>query len=192
MQLQHLLSDGISLEEIEDELEHVFFVKLSDLSELEKADKVEKMFQSEYFLVDSESGKRIGLQRTREVALGTELGDESNEITLTLKIFNDQGGNRGHVCVINRDMQDAFKHIADRNIEKTRYIFKVPGSDHVWEIDLVKGVKDNWVKVDYEVKSRYETVPQFPLAMDQMIDVSFGKSVTDEESKILDQIFKEI
>lgn len=187
-------SNVASLEAIEDEKEFTWFMKLSDLSELEQATRVEKMLQDEYFLTEAEgSKKRIGLQRTREVALGTaELGDEANEITLTIKIFDDEGGNRGSVCNINRDVQKAFNTIAHRRIDKIRYTFAIPNSDLIWEIDLSKGVTDGWVKVDLEVDSFDIEIPDFPLAVDQVIDVSHGKKVTDAESETLTQIFKQI
>jgi hypothetical protein len=191
MNIEMLLNGTTTLESIEDELEFVFFMKLSNLKELDGASKVERMKQAEYFLTEENSKKRTGLMRTREVGLGSEIGNDSNPISLTIKIFNEEGGNRGSVCSINRDVQEAFALVADRNIDKTRYYFDIPDSELVWEIDLPIGSADGWVKVDLEVDSVDTKLPDFPLSVEHVIDVSFGKKVSDKDSKTLDLIFKQ-
>lgn len=192
---EHLFAslNSLSLESKENELERTWFVKLKDLDALDDADKIIMMHQVEVFIM-KEAG-RVGIQRTREVAdvgLGQTLGDRNNPILYTIKINQEDGSRNEYTSEVNRDIVEAHEKIADRNLRKTRYIFETENGLK-WEIDVpINGPYEGWVKVDLEIPSVDTEIPKFPFEYDKVIDISFGSKVSDEDNKILDDIFKHI
>jgi hypothetical protein len=177
-------------EDKNDEIERVYFAKLSDFDQLSSAPHTEEHEQWEYRLFEDE--RPIGTLRSRSI-------DQGDRYELTIKTYrkNDVGSvecNLGSTV----EMHEVISALANRVLRKVRYVYPVPvtyrGEEITlkWEIDVFKladGSFYPWVKVDLEVPDPEVNAPKFPFRADEIIDTSFGRSLTDDERQTVDALF---
>lgn len=139
-----------------------------------------------------EDERPIGTLRSRSI-------DQGDRYELTIKTYrkNDVGSvecNLGSTV----EMHEVISALANRVLRKVRYVYPVPvtyrGEEITlkWEIDVFKladGSFYPWVKVDLEVPDPEVNAPKFPFRADEIIDTSFGRSLTDDERQTVDALF---
>lgn len=173
-----------------DEIERVYFAKLSDFEQLSSAPYSEEQEQWEYRLLDGD--RPIGTLRSRSI-------DQGDRYELTIKTYrkNEVGCEE---CNLGStvEMHEVVSALADRVLRKIRYVYPVPilwkGEEIKlkWEIDVFKledGSFYPWVKVDLEVPDPAIQAPPFPFRYDEIVDTSFGRTLTEDERKVVDALF---
>lgn len=177
-------------EDKNDEIERVYFAKLSDFEQLAMAPHIEEHEQWEYRLFEDE--RPIGTLRSRSI-------DQGDRYELTIKTYKKDGpGSIECNLGSTTEMHEVISELANRVLRKVRYVYPVPitykGEEIKlkWEIDVFKledGSFYPWVKVDLEVPDPAINAPQFPFRYDEIIDTSFGRTLTEDERKTIDTLF---
>lgn len=177
-------------EDKNDEIERVYFAKLSDFEQLSNAPHIEEQEQWEYRLFEGE--RPIGTLRSRSI-------DQGERYELTIKTYRKNGpGSVEANLGSTEDMHETIAELANRVLRKVRYVYRVPVMhrgeelDLKWEIDVFKledGSFYPWVKVDLEVPDPSVAAPQFPFRYDEIIDSSFGRTLTEDERAVIDALF---
>jgi CYTH domain-containing protein len=190
------LAQGLTLkasykqEDKVEEIERVYFAKLSDFEQLSSAPHIEEQEQWEYRLFEDD--RPIGTLRSRSI-------DQGDRYELTIKTYRKNGPG-SEECNLGStvEMHDVIAMLADRVLRKVRYVYPVPITwqgeeiNLKWEIDAFKlenGSFYPWVKVDLEVPDPAVNAPQFPFRADEIIDTSFGRTLNDDERKVIDTLF---
>jgi len=190
------LAQGLTLkasykqEDKVEEIERVYFAKLSDIEQLSSAPHIEEQEQWEYRLFEDD--RPIGTLRSRSI-------DQGDRYELTIKTYRKNGPG-SEECNLGStvEMHDVIAMLADRVLRKVRYVYPVPITwqgeeiNLKWEIDAFKlenGSFYPWVKVDLEVPDPAVNAPQFPFRADEIIDTSFGRTLNDDERKVIDTLF---
>lgn len=175
------------------EIERVYYARLSDVSQLSRAQRSETHFQWER-RVYNKAGEVIGTERSREI-------DDGEHYEYTIKVRDGQPGVDEHTLGSSKEMHQVMRQLAERGLSKIRYCFPVKTNaagesiDLVWEIDafvLPDGSLDPWVKVDLEVPSADIVAPSFPLRVDDIIDNSFDQTVPSDRMKIIDNLYQRV
>jgi hypothetical protein len=162
------------------ELEYTFYGKIKDFAQLEQAFEKEEHEQWQ-----------IPLDTDGPLKLRIRLID-GRRPTMTTKIRRP--GTHGAMEVDSDISMDAFLHLREGGVngyKKTRYNFKVPGTDRKWEIDVFltsTGDPHPWVKIDYEVGDPNESIPKLPIDFEQII-VEGGSKETLEERRFVRQLW---
>lgn len=178
----------------EREIEHTLYGKLSDIKHLEHADW-EDHEQWELKIPRTEANQAEGVARVRK----TMTPDGKIEHVLTFKTKdNIQAGNANRASTAvpcSEDTFNQFKSLASKGMAKRRFKLPVQGSDKTWEIDVFPkedGGWHDWCKIDLEVDSLDEPLPQLPVKLDQLITKPYGHRSAEEEAlvrKLYDQHF---
>lgn len=142
-----------------------------------------------------EDDRPIGTLRSRSI-------DQGESYELTIKTYRK--GEVGSIeCNLGstKDMHDAIAALANRVLRKIRYVYRVPVTykgeelDLKWEIDVFKledGSLYPWAKVDLEVPDPAVQAPAFPFRYDDIIDASFGRTLTEDEKRTVDALFETV
>lgn len=186
---QRLLS--LSLESQTDgktkvEKEIVVFGKIVDFDELKKADSKEEQEQWEIRLRDDDL-KHNGCIRIRCI--------DKKKYVLTIKTFVPDRGNLNETEVeldaeTGKNMMEEFKKLSTGGMIKTRYNFKVPDSDLVWEVDVYydeKGEARTWCKLDLEVSDLRIARPPYPVKLKDAREIP-SKNRSEEEQKFIERL----
>lgn len=175
-----LTLENLSPKEENIERELTFYLELSDLSELTKADRWETQEQWELKLFESnEAGKSSGTMRVRKTS-----SISAPRFELTIKTPRADGDRNELNVAVGEDMFEHVRAIATRGMTKKRYFFNIPDSNLVWEMDvfqLSEGQYANWVKLDLEHTGGEFKTPEFPVKFSNMI----AQGSTDPEDKVL-------
>lgn len=161
------------------EKEYVWYGKLTDTSDLQKAAKQELQRQSAI--------KRDGGQiRVRETICNGVI-----EYTLTAKHYVGRGDASEVTVEASKGLAEVFRQIAGESMDKLRYTFPIEGTDLKWEVDVFIDLEGNfkgWVKVDLEVKGTITEWPPLPIGLSEVI---FGGNdpYTPEQKEKLDGLF---
>lgn len=186
--LSHRLRRSLSFEahidgKVKRELEYTFYVKLSNLDQLKDAYHVEEHEQWKIPL-DTEANVRA---RIRLI--------DNRRPTMTTKLYVE--GTPGALEVDCDISMDLFKHLrltGKDGYKKTRYCFKIPNSDRIWEIDVFissAGAPHPWVKIDYEVDPNNKTsIPDLPIDFDEAI-LDGGPKQTMEQKRFVRKLWSE-
>lgn len=185
---------NLSMEDEEgiiEEKEYILFYKLTDLTQLFKAQLVLEQEQWELKLEQIPNSKRQGYLRVRKTTRKDH--DSSTQYMLTLKVSEE--GRKGRPEAnreIGEDFYDLYKSLALKGMKKTRFSFVIPGTENswppeaerpfngslMWEVDVFKNPAGDgfypWVKVDLEVPKALKELPAFPL--------SYAKSITNQHA----------
>lgn len=146
------------------EREHVFYGRLVDPDELEKADSREHQEQWSLYINQDGVGYdgtiriRVVDQRQYILTMKTSVKKSYDKIETEYELPPKLGA----------VLLDQFKRLSPRGLSKTRYCFRVPASDLVWEVDVFEGPNGKpaeWVKLDLEVKDRQAEIPPFPIRL---------------------------
>lgn len=182
---RYLSTEAIDVDEAtevttEVELEHCWFAKIVDVSELDRAATVQ---QHEQWTARCEQGTDLnysGCVRVRKVVSGGE-----TFYIMTVKNFQD--GKLG--CLetefeVNESVFNSIKRISPKGMHKTRYSFPIDGTNYCWEIDVFDCVDGSWVKVDLEVDDVNFKIPPFPIQLENILDEN-----TDKKQFLMDCFF---
>lgn len=196
------LAQGLSLSQedhaesgqIGQEIEYLFFYKLTDLSQLLKAPKIEEQEQYELVLPKAPESTQQGFLRVRSARLK---GAESPTYTLTLKVAEDGVKGRKEAPIeINQEFFELYRGLCPKGMTKTRFFFPVEGgegrgpdgTDLVWEIDVFADPTTEgacpWVKVDLEVPAELTEIPPFPLSYTKKITNQWDQRTEAEQTFI--------
>jgi len=174
------------------EKEYAYVAMVADFNELEeKASEVHEIEQ--WFLMTNRrknNGIIYGTIRVRST--------DGGNYTLTVKEGTEKKGidimqdQKESTVDISKEMFDSFKNLAPRDEVKTRYVFPVPDKDYKWEVDVyttADGDTSDWCKIDLEVRRPLKNIPDFPVALDMVVDMH-SKSAPEREyaSQILDKL----
>jgi CYTH domain-containing protein len=162
----HVIRAAVSMEDIIDgkshrELEYTFYAKVMDMQELEKAVKKEK---HEQWNIPIETDKPVR-QRIRLV--------DDRRHTLTMKVFSPGRAGADETTIdVSEHCFNALRMAGKDGYIKTRYVFPIPNSSLIWEIDVFldnMGKPHPWVKIDLEIQNEGETIPEFPIRLEEVI-----------------------
>lgn len=177
-------NESVSLEALDgnavQEIEYMFFGKLEDFSQLERADKIERQEQWEV-------RTPLGGVRVRRC-------EAEGEVTYILTSKVKREGEKGKEEVeteVTADMFEHFKLHASTGMRKDRHCFNVPDSELVWELDVFYSASGDpvpWVKIDLEVPGEI-ALPQWPVEFSEVITNQNGKR-SDEEQAIVGDLFE--
>ena len=162
------------------ELEYTIYAKLKDMSQLTKAPEKEEHEQWQLPLkVEGPVRARLRLINGRRY-------------TMTTKAKRD--GVAGWEEVDSDIPEDLFNHLKEMCIngyKKTRYSFPIAGTNHKWEIDVFmdsSGKPHPWVKIDLEVDSPTDPIPDFHLEIEKCI-IENHKSTTPDEERFVKKLW---
>lgn len=173
----------------EREIEHTFYARLEDPSQLAQATSIEHHAQWEIRTPKSEERLHYGTFRVRRT-----IKDGETTYMLCIKTMTqaDTGRNETELLV-TEDIYDQVRKLSGSGMLKTRYTFPIPDSDYVWEIDVFDNNKDEaqpWVKIDLEVKSKDEPLPEFPVTLTDVIGAPSER--TEEQNAQVEKLMREV
>lgn len=192
-----------SEEEALEEIEYMFYLKLEDFQQLERAKSSEKQYQ--YSLKFSKPGID-SIVRVRKSACtdGFKLSEDGKishdsltnvkyEVTSKVDIHGLDGK-----WELEREIDEhhysTFYELAENGMIKDRYFFPIDGTDMVWEVDVFEDAEGNpmpWVKVDLEVKQRLAKIPEFPITYSEAV-INQREAYTDKEKEFVDNFYKQV
>lgn len=165
------------------EKEYVWYGKLTDPSQLQKAASQEVQKQS------SVKGK-TGTIRVRETTKDGQI-----EYTLTAKAYAGRGDAEEVSSLVTKDMAEIFRKLSGESMDKIRYTFPIAGTELKWEVDVFidteGNTKDGWVKIDLEVPGVITEWPPLPVSLTEII---FGGNdeYTPEQKAKLDPLYASV
>ena len=183
----------LALEESSDgkanrEIEYEYYGKLIDLSQLDKASSKEHHEQWEFKIPKTENNAGKGRIRVRK----TIKNDGTIEYVNTTKSILEKSNDRIELSIpTTEDGFKQFRILSDTGMIKDRYMF--PVDDYVFEVDMFlkpDGTYHEYCKIDLEVKSKTENIPEIPIKLEDLIINQYGNR-TNIEIKLLDKLFKE-
>ena len=168
------------------EVEHVFYARLSDFTQLARAAGREMQRQWEIKIPLSEKNGAQGGQRIRHSVYLNERREA--EYTDTTKVRLNQNGDAIECGIPSTDERFAlFMLLAESGMNKIRYSFPDADSGLTWEVDMFlrpDGGFYDWCKVDLEVPSRETPIPAFPLQFEELIKGTHGERTDSEKAKV--------
>lgn len=173
------------------EIEIVYYGKLTDMSQLEKATSKEDHEQWEIKIKKNDKNAVEGRIRVRK----TTKSDDSNSTSaynLTAKTKGKKFDGDNEVCTpASPELFRQFQLMAETGMIKTRYHFEV--DNHVFELDVFKkpdGGYHEYVKVDIELTAEGEAIPELPFKLDELI-TNQESDQTEEEKKKIEKLYKD-
>lgn len=195
--LSRLFGKGLAMEELSDgkvfkEIEHVIYAKIVDFDELKKAVSMEHQEQWEVRIPKTDKNAGKGTIRVRKTWI--EGGDPTYVITTKIPT-NTEGDKIELPLPSNADNFTQFRFLAEQGMKKIRYCFPIIGTKKVWEFDVfvdVEGKPHEWCKIDLEVESRDEPIPEFPIRLDEVIlPEGFGRKDPEESGKFISKLYED-
>lgn len=165
------------------EIEHVFYARITDFKQLEKAQSKTRQEQWEVKLPITAQNAAKGSIRVRS----TKRVGEPIEYTLTSKISLGESGDKMEVSIpttIEQFIQ--FKFLANQGMIKDRYVFDA-GNGLKWEVDVFidqTGGYYQWIKIDFEVPSRDTPIPELPITVYDKIEGTSATRDSESDKKI--------
>lgn len=182
-----LLKHNLGLEDLENgqkakEKEYVWYGRLTDVSELQKAASQETQKQS------SLKGNG-GTIRVRETGAMGQV-----RYTLTAKAYSGRGEADEVSVPVSKDLHEVFKAITGESMDKIRYTFPIEGSELKWEVDVfidAQGNPKDWVKIDLETPGEMTEWPPLPVTL---ADTIFGGNdlYTPEQKAKLAELYSTV
>lgn len=166
------------------ELEYTFYGKVADLSQLGRA--IHKEVHEQWSLkLDTDKEARVRIRAINNMRW----------IMTTKYKYEGVLGWEEVECDISKDMFEHLKKVSERGYFKTRYNFRVEGSDLLWELDVFKDINGQdhpWVKLDLEVSE--EIKGKFPKLPVDFVKGEFiahqNKEQTEQESGFIKNLWK--
>jgi hypothetical protein len=153
------------------EIEHTIYAKVVSPSELERAASKENQEQWEIRIPKSDQNAGKGSVRVRKTWQDGK--EEEASFVQTFKISMNENGDKIEIPMpSNKDMFTAFKFLGGAGMRKVRFVFPIIGTDLKWEIDMFpkpEGGYHEWCKIDLEVRDRSQPIPEFPIALTDVI-----------------------
>ncbi len=168
------------------EKELVYYGKIVDMGELEKADSKEEQEQWEIRSKD-DTNAYGGCVRIRCI--------NGKQYILTTKTFKPEKGHLSETetelpAEVGKNMMEEFKKLSSGGMIKTRYLFKVPDSDLVWEVDVYfddKGEARQWCKIDLEVNDLRVKRPELPIQLKEVREIP-AKNRSEDDQRFLERL----
>ena len=165
------------------EIEHVFYARITDFKQLEKAQSKVRQEQWEIKLPLTKDNAAKGSVRVRSIK---EKGKET-EYILTSKMSLNETGDKMEVSLPTTAEQFVqFKFLASQGMIKDRYTFDA-GDGLKWEVDVFidqDGGYYQWCKIDFEVPSHDIKVPAFPIEIYETIDATNLERDSAQDKKV--------
>lgn len=176
---------AISLEEVIDgitrrELEYTFYAKVIDMAELETAPAKEEHEQW-----------KVPLSVDGNVSLRLRLIDKRRYTMTTKEWIKGQLGCQETPVDVSKDFFNAMRKAAKDGYIKTRYTFNIPNSPLKWEVDVFldnMGRPHPWVKIDLEVNSEHDKIPELPIKVSEII-VNNGPNQTAAQIAFVESLW---
>lgn len=191
--LRSAVAESLSQEQTADEIERVWFAKIDDFTQFDRATKTESHEQWEYRLLRDD--KPIGTLRSRKI-------DEGESYELTIKTYRKNGaGSIESNLGSTNDLHEVVAALADRVLRKTRYVIPTEVMHQgvtvelKWEIDvftLPNGEREPWVKIDLEIPDESVPTPSIPFKYSDIINASFDSSMTQDQRQVVDGLFDRV
>lgn len=185
--------ESLSQEQTAEEIERVWFAKVDDFSQFDRASEIERHEQWEYRLIRDD--KPIGTLRSRSI-------DDGDSYELTVKTYRkDAAGVMESNLGSTKDIHEVIAALADRVLRKTRYVipaqvqYQGETLELKWEIDVFElpdGSFEPWVKIDLEIPDPKIIAPSIPFKFSEIINASFDRQVTSNERATIDQVFERV
>jgi CYTH domain-containing protein len=160
------------------EVEYVFYAKLSDPALLSRAISKEHHEQWELKIPKTPTNAAGGRVRIRK----TLREGNPAEYVLTTKTKLPVYGEKEVATPSSEDAFIQFKTMSDRGMVKTRYCFDAPGKASKWEVDVFlkeDGSLCEWVKIDFEVTEADQECPPLMAGFSEAIS-PFNKTSEQE------------
>lgn len=152
------------------EIEHTIYARVSVPSELERAASKEHQEQWEIRIEKSEANAGKGSMRVRKTWID---GQDPVYVRTAKVVMNDKGDKIELPLPSNKDEFTVFKFLAGQGMKKDRFTFPIVGTDLKWEIDMFPKADGSgyheWCKIDLEVRDREQPIPEFPIALEDVI-----------------------
>jgi len=162
------------------ELEYVFYGKLTDFTELERAAGKETHEQWEIRVEAGDKNPFPGCVRVRRY--------QGERYVQCIKVITPGEDAKDEVELeVTKDIFEFIKKLATGGSNKVRYIFEIPDSKNVWEVDVyVKpdGTYEEWCKIEMEVKEPVDAVPKLPVSCTDVIVNQYKQRTEAEHAQI--------
>jgi len=193
--MRRLLMPSTALEQAADgkqtkEIEHVVYLLMSDIGELQKAESMEHQEQWDIRIPKTDGNAGQGNVRIRKIWTT----DEDARYELTTKVRQNKDGDKIEVTVpTTEDNFQQFRFLAEKGLVKDRYHFPVIGTTLIWEVDVFKDANGRiipWVKIDLEVPDRHTQLPELPLNFAEIImPKGFNDMTEDVREKKIQELY---
>lgn len=165
------------------EIEHVYYARITDFKQLEKAQSKVRQEQWEIKLPLTGDNAAKGSIRVRS----TKEKDKNTEYVLTSKMSLNETGDKMEVSLPTTAEQFIqFKFLAAQGMIKDRYTFDA-GDGLKWEVDVFidqDGGYYQWCKIDFEVPNHDVKVPPFPIEIYETIDATNLERNSAQDKKV--------
>lgn len=167
------------------EIEHTIYARVINPSELDRAASKEHQEQWEIRVPKTDKNAGKGSMRVRKTwNEGKE--DEAVYVRTSKVTMNDKGDKIELPLPSNKDEFTIFKFLSEQGMKKVRFTFPIIGTDLKWEIDMFPKADGSgfheWCKIDLEVRDREQPIPEFPIALDDVIlPVGYGRQNGDAD-----------
>lgn len=164
--LQSILGDPIR------ELELTFYAKLKSFKgfELALSQEQHEQWELKFDSRDLRGRLRLVNKERHELTTKRNPGDNLGDIEVT--------------NIITPALYTEMLHIAPVGYAKTRYTFPTEHDELQWEVDVFKdrmGQDCLWVKIDLELKSMDDKIPELPLEVEKVILKTKQMSMEDKD-----------
>ena len=166
------------------EIERELYVRVSDLTQLERAVSKERQEQWGIKVPKTKRNAAPGQLRVRRSEK-----DGKVEFIMTIKAVKGVGERRDVSMKVTEDVFDLFRTVSENGMIKDRFTFPVLGTDLVYEVDMFvmpDGSYAPWAKIDLE--NPPAKLPPLPIMVEEMID---GKTSDPNEREKISQIYGE-
>ena len=168
------------------EKEYVFYVRIANFKQLENATHAEKQEQWEVKIPRTDLNKSEGKLRVRKITSST--GEVKYELTLKNKT---KEGDIETTLLATEELFTQVAFLAESGMRKDRYTFPIDGSDMKFEVDVYPDGKAGyyaWAKIDLEVKSALDKLPELPIEVEEVITPN--DAITEEGKTKVEELYQ--
>lgn len=170
MLLTNLNENNVVNGKTQAEREYVFFGRIKDFRQLDRASKVDEYHQ---WSIDTDNNKK-GKDETKGSIRVRSVNDKVYILTVKNKGLGKDGSllDMETETHVTKDMFNSFRALAVTGSHKFRYSFPTDGG-LTWEIDVYvteNGDLWDWVKIDLESPRALSKFPEFPIDLDPVVD----------------------
>lgn len=179
------------------EIEYVFYGLLSNPAILDAATEVEDQEQWEIKIPKTDGNATSGRQRIRKImkVTGSSIATTPTyELTTKIKLeqVDPSGQNSPNVeteisLEASPALFEVYERLAECGMHKRRYTVPIPNTNLHWQIDRfyqADGTLSQWCKIDIEVTTRSQKIPQEIPGFDHLIVNQKGFQTQEEQAQI--------
>lgn len=174
------------------EIEYVFYGKIINFTDLNKASSKEHHSQWEVRIPETNLNAGKGTIRVRKTIPNITDVDKT-EYVHTTKVSTKDKLKRIEVSIPTTvDNFNQMLILSERGLVKDRYFFPVKGTDLVFEFDVFyspgaivgSGKYIEWCKIDIEVNDSQTIIPELPIDVSDLIIAQEGNRTIEEDNLI--------